>query len=151
MGIERNKTIVENFIARTQVGSKEDAGEFVSKTARVWLSGLGLVRRDDIIAAWRGYDNGQILNVTAEDNRVAVEYQADTTRPDGSRYANMYHLLFFVEDAKIVEIREYSDTAHINTVFPGRVRDRDVALRPTDEEYWDGMDAIVVKRQTENL
>ena len=61
----------------------------------------------------------------------------------GTRYGNVYHILFFVRDGQIVEMHEHCDTAYLNYVFPGRVPQRELALRPTSEERYEGMAALV--------
>jgi uncharacterized protein len=59
----------------------------------------------------------------ADDDIVAVEARGDNYTTSGERYDNYYCLIFRFEDGKIVEMREYMDTAmceRVLGVFPTR-------------------------------
>lgn len=51
-----------------------------------------------------------IHDVTSEDNRIAVTAESIGKHKTGKDYNNHYHFLFFLEDGKIVKIKEYFDT-----------------------------------------
>jgi ketosteroid isomerase-like protein len=55
----------------------------------------------------------QIIGVTAELDRVAVEVEAHGNWNDGSPYRNTYHFLIRVRDGRIAAIREYMDTMQV--------------------------------------
>ena len=55
----------------------------------------------------------QIIGITAEHDRVAVEVEAEGAWKDGRPYRNTYHFLFCVRDNKVATIREYMDTMQI--------------------------------------
>jgi len=55
----------------------------------------------------------QITGITAENDRVAVEVEAEGSWKDGRPYRNTYHFLLRVRDARIAVIREYMDTMQI--------------------------------------
>jgi ketosteroid isomerase-like protein len=59
----------------------------------------------------------QIVSMTAEDDRVAVEFIGTGRMVTGDRYDNVYHTLFRVRDGKVCEIKEYTDTVLVNEVF----------------------------------
>lgn len=62
-----------------------------------------------------------ILNMTAEEDRVAVEAISHCAFKDGGSYDNRYHYLFRLRDGLIVEAKEYFDTGYMEKL---------VALRP---------------------
>jgi ketosteroid isomerase-like protein len=49
--------------------------------------------------------------VIAEDDLVVVEARGDNIAKSGARYDNHYCLVFQLADGKIVEVREYMDSA----------------------------------------
>lgn len=49
-----------------------------------------------------------IVDITAEGDRVAVEAETDATMQNGRRYNNAYHFVFKFRDGKFSELREYS-------------------------------------------
>lgn len=51
-----------------------------------------------------------IGDVTAQDDRVAVEATTRGTLPDGRVYTNVYHYLMKFRDGKIIRVKEYLDT-----------------------------------------
>lgn len=51
-----------------------------------------------------------IGQVTAEDDRVAVEAATEGTLPDGRVYTNTYHYLFTIRDRLVWRVKEYIDT-----------------------------------------
>jgi ketosteroid isomerase-like protein len=52
----------------------------------------------------------KILNLTAEDDRVATEAEGYSTLVNGTPYNNQYHFLFFIRAGKIYKLKEYMDT-----------------------------------------
>ena len=53
----------------------------------------------------------EILGITAEGDRVAVEVESRFHTVNGALYNNRYHFLFVIRDGKIVRFNEYLDTA----------------------------------------
>jgi ketosteroid isomerase-like protein len=49
-------------------------------------------------------------DITAEEDRVAIEATTRGTLPDGRVYTNVYHYLMKFRDGKIVRVKEYLDT-----------------------------------------
>lgn len=52
----------------------------------------------------------EVLGITAEGGRVAVELEAQGPFADGRHYRNRYHFLLELADGKITAVREYMDT-----------------------------------------
>ncbi|MET0985582.1 MAG: nuclear transport factor 2 family protein [Steroidobacteraceae bacterium] len=52
----------------------------------------------------------RILNLTAEDDRVACEMEGYSTLRNGKPYNNCYHFPVFFRDGKICRLKEYLDT-----------------------------------------
>ncbi|WP_068072423.1 nuclear transport factor 2 family protein [Novosphingobium lentum] len=59
----------------------------------------------------------QIVSMTAEDDRVAVEATSYGPMKAGPAYANSYHFVFRVRDEKIFEVLEYSCSYHAAQIF----------------------------------
>lgn len=51
----------------------------------------------------------EILNMTAEGDRVAMQWNGHSTMKDGTEYNNHYHNLFFFRDGKVCKMVEYCD------------------------------------------
>ena len=49
-------------------------------------------------------------DITAEENRVAVEAATTGALPDGRVYTNTYHYLFTFRDGLVWRVKEYIDT-----------------------------------------
>jgi ketosteroid isomerase-like protein len=55
--------------------------------------------------------------MTAEDNRVAMEALSEGETMDGRHYRNDYHFLHVIRDGKLAEVREYMDPEHVREIF----------------------------------
>ena len=59
-----------------------------------------------------------LLNLTAEENRVAIQAKGFFKFKDGLFYPNTYHFLYIFNDqGQIKEMIEYMDSYHFNKVF----------------------------------
>ena len=58
-----------------------------------------------------------IKNITAEDNRVAVEAESSGEHISGKHYNNQYHFLFELRDEKIYRLKEYMDTELVTDIL----------------------------------
>jgi ketosteroid isomerase-like protein len=67
----------------------------------------------------------EILTMTGEGDRVAVEFVGRATMTTGASYNNEYHVLFHVRDGKVCSIKEYMDTALVTRVFEPLLERRD--------------------------
>jgi ketosteroid isomerase-like protein len=55
-----------------------------------------------------------ILGMTAEEDRVAMEGESNILNPtNGRTYNNFYHYLFRVKDGQLILYKEYQDTLHL--------------------------------------
>jgi ketosteroid isomerase-like protein len=61
----------------------------------------------------------EILNMTAEEDRVAVEATSRGLHASGKLYANHYHFLFHLRDGKIAVMKEFMDTELATEVLCG--------------------------------
>jgi ketosteroid isomerase-like protein len=58
----------------------------------------------------------EIVSVTAEDDRVAIEMIGRGALRSGRQYENRYQFLMRLEDRKIIRVHEYVDTHYSMTV-----------------------------------
>jgi len=59
----------------------------------------------------------EILNMTADESRVACEAKGDAMTVDGKPYRNQYHFLIELKNAKITKCSEYMDTRLMDEIF----------------------------------
>ena len=126
--IESNKSVVRKFLAALGSGDAATIKELISEEIEATCVGTG------VMAGTRGYAevcaavgmlaqmtrNGidfQILNFTAEANRVSCEVEGYSTLAGGASYNNHYHFLFFIDHGKIVRMREYMDSLLAEKLF----------------------------------
>lgn len=64
----------------------------------------------------------EILNMTAEDERVAVEAVSSGQHVSGQDYRNHYHFLFTFRDGELLQLKEYMDTELATAVICGGQR-----------------------------
>lgn len=61
----------------------------------------------------------EFSHFTEEDDRVAVEFTGTAELINGTRYDNVYHLLFHFRDGKVARVKEYLDTQLVSdTIGP---------------------------------
>ena len=63
-----------------------------------------------------------IHNMTAEEDRVAVETTGEGRHVSGKPYKNHYHFLFVWRDGKLLQLKEYMDTELVTDVICGGQR-----------------------------
>lgn len=128
MDIEHNKAFIRDFI---DAMSRGDAAAIVaSYTEDGYCDSFGhtLVSgrytRDTIAAASAGlfdaFPEGlhfEILHMTAEGDRVAVEATSRGMHVSGRLYANHYHFLFHLREGKVAVMKEFMDTEHATEVL----------------------------------
>lgn len=126
--LEANKAVVKRFIQA--LGGADEAGlrATVANDIQAVCTGTSLM------SMTRGYDevigaaamlkqitkNGiemKILNLTAEADRVAAEFEGKSTLVTGQAYNNQYHMLFFLRDGRIVRMHEYMDSLLVEKLF----------------------------------
>lgn len=131
MGIEQNKKVVEQFLAK--FGRKDIAGALNDMTddCTWWIGGkpelfalCGTKTKAEmkellgqLVPPMKNGLEMRLRGMTAEGDRVAAEVESCGELPDGKVYNNEYHFLFVVRDGKIAQVKEYLDTQHTVAVF----------------------------------
>lgn len=115
---EQNKKVVLTFIAAMGQGDAAAAAPCIAEDTFTLAKGFGKfagVRTHDTILATIGAfrklmpDGMQptIHTVTAEDDRVVVEFEGNGTLFNGESYCNQYCMVFTLRDGKIRQANEY--------------------------------------------
>ncbi len=123
MGIEENKAVVHQWVRHWNANDHQAIAELYDDDNFDWrISGLSPVShkygKAEIVALigqtfatpMKERLRLRVKNLTAEDDRVALEAEGSGVYLDGSRFRNFYHLLFTIHDGKIVRGRAYLDT-----------------------------------------
>jgi len=130
---EENKAIVTAFMKTISKGDVEGiiAGYaedgFCETMGHTLISGR-FSREQVAMAAGRIFEafpqgvEFTILNLTAEEDRVAMEATSQATHISGREYANHYHFLFRLRDGKITQMKEFMDTELVTDVICGGQR-----------------------------
>lgn len=133
MGIEHNKVFIRGFLDAMRRGDTEtilasytDDG-YCESVGRTLISGRYSRESIAAIAAriFEAFPEGlqfEILTMTAEDDRVAVEATSRGMHVSGKIYANHYHFLFHLCDGRIAVMKEFMDTEHATDVLCGGQR-----------------------------
>lgn len=114
----RNKEIVLRFIEAMGAGDAEAAAACLDPDVFTLAKGFGKfagVRRyDTIVGMIRAFKEllptglrPRIDTVTAEGDRVAVEFEGDALTCEGKRYCNQYCMVFTLAAGKIRQVNEY--------------------------------------------
>lgn len=115
---ETNKKVVLKFIDAMGKGDADTAATCITKDTFTLAKGFGKfagVRTHDIILATiasfkelmpEGM-SPDIVSVTAEDDRVVVEFEGNGTLVNGEDYSNQYCMVFTLADGKISKVHEY--------------------------------------------
>ena len=123
MTIDETKQIVREWVRCWNAGDVDALAALYHEPKFSWrISGKSPVSRlyskAEIIAVIRStFDKPmmqphhiEVTNMTAEGNRVALEFVGRAVFADGTPFLNHYHALFFIEDGMIVHGRAYLDT-----------------------------------------
>lgn len=115
---EQNKEVVLRFIESMGKGDAETAATCIDDDTYTLAKGFGKfagVRTHDTILATiaafkqlmpKGMDP-EILSVTAEGDKVVVEFEGHGTLINGEDYSNQYCMVFTMGDGKIKQVNEY--------------------------------------------
>lgn len=133
MGIAENKQIVLDFyeagacgdmdacfalladeITWTNIGTTKFSGTFSGKHALVEQL-LG-----PLFGQLQAGISSKIERLVAEDDIVVAQTTGSAETHDGTPYNNSYCQVIRIRDGKIVEVKEYLDTALIDAVFGAR-------------------------------
>lgn len=115
---EQNKQVAVRFIEAFSRGDADAAEQCLAPDAVAIAKGFGKLsgsRHYEFIVATTGafkdlIPSGlrpSVQSVTAEGDRVAVEFEGDATLANGERYCNQYCMVFTFRGGKIKQVNEY--------------------------------------------
>jgi ketosteroid isomerase-like protein len=115
---ERDKDVVLRFIEAMGRGDARAAAPCITDETFTLAKGFGkfagVRTHDTILATIAAFENlmpggmePTIHSVTAEDDRVVVEFEGNGTLVNGEPYCNEYCMVFTVRDGKIRQVNEY--------------------------------------------
>lgn len=115
---DANKQVVLAFIEAMGKGDPEAAAPCITDDAYTLAKGFGSfagVREHDTILATIGafhqlMPDGmqpEIVSVTAEGDRVVVEFEGNGVLFNGESYGNQYCMVFRMRDGRICQVNEY--------------------------------------------
>lgn len=118
---ENKKTILE-FFRRAEVG--EDILAMIDDDVVYWVPGTwklaGTYTKAElgplfgtVFSMLATLPKFTIHNITAEDDRVAVDASSSASFKDGRAFGNTYHFLFRLRNGKLIEVKEYLDTHYM--------------------------------------
>ena len=123
MSTEENKRLAIELLNASAVHDGKRFDELLHPDATYWVIGKphlfsygGEQTREQIVAymstpsIFVGGVQTTFGDITAEDDRVALEAETKGTLPDGRVYTNVYHYLMKFKDGKIIRVKEYLDT-----------------------------------------
>ncbi|MDI1296143.1 MAG: nuclear transport factor 2 family protein [bacterium] len=113
--IEANKAVARRYMQAVEDGDIATIDALQHPDCTWWIAGYGDMSRADFIASVAGgllsaqQRTAQVIGITAEGDRVAVEVRGEMVFPDRV-YRNDYHNLLVIRDGQILSGREYMDT-----------------------------------------
>ena len=131
--LDDNKRRTLEFIEAIERGDADAIADTYCDAGRVVTMGNTLIsgsRGKDEIRQFAGgvldaFPDGlkyTILNMTAEDDRVAVEATSEGRHVSGQAYKNHYHFLLTWRDGELLELKEFMDTELVTDVICGGAR-----------------------------
>ena len=126
--LESNKQTVRQFWQAFSESRFEDALDLLDENATWWIAGTtdisGTYSKQQfaelVAGIAEGAPNGIRVtpkDITAEEDRVAMEAESYGEMSSGKVYNNYYHLQHVVRGGKLLAVREYLDTQHVQDVF----------------------------------
>ena len=131
--VDENKRLTQVFFEAMQRGDADAIADTYADEGRVVTMGNTLISGSRGKEEIRGFAGGvleafpdglvfEILNMTAENDRVAVEATSTGTHASGKDYSNHYHFLLTWRDGQLLELKEFMDTEHATDVLCGGAR-----------------------------
>ena len=128
--LESNKAVVRRFWEAFSESRFDDALALLDPDATWWVAGStdisGTYSKQQFSELVAGVAEGTEAGIrmtpkhmTAEGDRVAMEAESYGRMTNGKIYNNFYHLQHVLRDGKLVAVREYMDTQHVQDVFGG--------------------------------
>ena len=121
-----NEQFIRDFMGSISTqGFRAAIKKFVSPNVVWWVTGAGEIQ-DKLDAIAEMFESTlenrlgfkmTILDMICQDNKVAAEVQGCGKLTDGATYNNFYHFVFEIRDGKIVRVREYLDTRHVDQIY----------------------------------
>jgi len=135
--VEHNKQVVLTFIEAMGRGDADAAAPCITAETFTLAKGFGKfagVRTHDTILAtiaafeqlMPGGMEPTIHSVTAEYDRVVVEFEGNGTLFNGEPYCNEYCMVFTMRDGKIAQVNEYFCTLLADQVLWPLIEGRDL-------------------------
>jgi len=130
MSAAANKAIVLDYWQAAISGDGATLVSLLADDLKVLIVGdmpvCGLMSKSEFLqvmatvgAGFDGAGHMRIGDVTAEDDRVAIEIETFFSTKSGRTFNGQYHFLFYLHDGKIVGIKEYCDTLQVFEVLDG--------------------------------
>lgn len=131
MTTDENKRVVHELFARISNGDRDGMLALLSDDVKWWIAGEleglpaagehGKEQIAGILASMRRQlkDNLQLSVhcLTAEDDRVSAQVSGHGELNNGKLYRNEYHFLISLLAGKVVSVREYLDTKHVEKTW----------------------------------
>ena len=130
---DTNKAIVRRFFAAMNQGDVQFIVDAYAEDGCLQTMGSTLISgtfgKDQITQSAGGifevFPQGirfEILDMVAEDDKVAVEATSEGEHASGATYSNEYHFLFEFREGKLVRLKEYMDTERVTDILCGGQR-----------------------------
>ena len=127
---EQNKQLAERMLDALSRADGDTVAELYAEDFELWTAGSlpfsGRKTRAESLAGFPqvlgAFPKGlefEIVAMTAEGERVAIEAVSRGVHVENGPYSNQYHFLMRARDGKIIEFKEYMDTEHARAVFFG--------------------------------
>ena len=125
---EKNKAVVLQFIEAMGSSDPDAAAPCLAPDAITQAKGFskfsGVRRYETIVGTIEAFQKllptglrPEIKTITAEGDRVVVEFEGNATTRDGKAYNNQYCMVFTLADGKIKQVNEYFCTLLADTVL----------------------------------
>jgi ketosteroid isomerase-like protein len=128
--IERNKAVARQFIENMTNNNIAAIIESYDDDVKIYTMGNTLI--SGVVNKTQAKEfAGQVLNafpqgikfvihnLTAEEDRVAIEAESFATHVSGKYYNNKYHFFMRLKEGKVIELKEYMDTEMVTEVLCG--------------------------------
>lgn len=126
--LKANKQVVQAFWDAFSAMRFDDALGLLAADATWWIAGATDISGDYSKQQFTELATGiaenseagiqvTLTNMTAEEDRVAAEAVSHGRMKSGKVYNNRYHLQHVLRGGRIVAVREYLDTQHVQEVF----------------------------------
>lgn len=128
MDINNNKQMVQRWFDALNTGDVAQLAALYTADTEVWTAGNTsisgskkaqalLKSAGEILGLFPDGLQFEVVQMTAENNRVAVEAISCGQHISGQLYNNHYHFLIEINGAHIATIKEYMDTQHMKDVL----------------------------------